>query len=321
VSDTDPDRTARHWWWRCLACAEASLTTQMRGYGLAEPAYEQAVHAFSGGVLHQGHACGLLTGAVVAAGFAARERFAEAPRRCAAALHAAIGLASAYQDLAGSLECRAITGVSLREPAGALRYLAARKDRLCGRLHAEWQARARAVTDEALAEFEASAAPGSCANCAVRTVRALAPALGLPEDAAPLVAGLAGGVGLRGGVCGALTAGIFAWFAGQRLARAPRRRDSRTRRLLAGLAGTGERAAAAPLHQALVERFGSDRCATIAGRSFRDPDDHHRFIAAGGCAEVVRFVAAWVVNRSFPAPGDRPDQEMRCGSSPRQEED
>ncbi len=66
---------AKYWWLRCVACSEASFTTQMRGFGFEEPAYEQAIHAFSGGFMHQGYASGLLTGAVLAAGFVAQERF------------------------------------------------------------------------------------------------------------------------------------------------------------------------------------------------------------------------------------------------------
>ncbi len=66
---------AKYWWLRCVACSEASLTTQMRGFGFEEQVHEQALHAFSGGFMHRGHVCGLMTGATLAAGFVAQERF------------------------------------------------------------------------------------------------------------------------------------------------------------------------------------------------------------------------------------------------------
>ena len=272
------------------------MTTQMRGYGVEEPAYEQALHAFSGGFMHRGHACGLLTGAVLAAGFAARARFVDDRRRCGAALHAAIHLARAYPALAGAVDCATITEVSLCAPRGRLRYLWRRKDRLCGRLHVEWAPRARRVTDEALAQFEACGATGSCANCAVRTVQTLGSSVGIGGEDAVLVAGFAGGMGLAGNVCGALATGAFAMLAGRRLARDPLGRDSRGRRLLEALAGTGERhGAAAGLRRAFVERFASERCVDVAGRSFPTAAEHHRFVEQGGCEDVVRFVAGWVV--------------------------
>ena len=66
---------AKYWWLQCVACSEAAMTTQMRGFGIEEPEYEEAIHAFSGGFMHLGHICGLLTGAALATGFLARERF------------------------------------------------------------------------------------------------------------------------------------------------------------------------------------------------------------------------------------------------------
>ena len=99
---------AKYWWLRCVACSEASMTTQMRGMGIDEAAYEQAIHPFSGGFMHLGHVCGLLSGAVLAAGFAARARFEDDPTRSGAALHAAIRLTQAYPELSSSVDCRDI---------------------------------------------------------------------------------------------------------------------------------------------------------------------------------------------------------------------
>jgi hypothetical protein len=89
------------------------MTTQMRGFGMEEPVYEQALHAFSGGFMHLGHACGLLTGAALAADFLAKARFADNETRPTAALHTTIQLAKAHPELAGSVNCREITEVNL----------------------------------------------------------------------------------------------------------------------------------------------------------------------------------------------------------------
>lgn len=284
---------AKYWWLRCVACSEASMTTQMRGFGLDEPAYEQAIHAFSGGFMHRGHACGLLSGAAVAAGFVARSRFGDDRARAAAALHAAMRLAKAYPQVAGSVNCREITGVSLTALSGRLRYVREDKGRACGHLHLIWAPEAHRLIDEALLEFGCRPAAGSCANCAVQTMRYLIPSTGLKAEDAVLVAGLAGGVGLHGNVCGALAAGLFAMCLEDELARRRADRDSRMRGSLEELAGTRYRGAATRLRLAFVREFGSELCVEIIGRRFHDAADHSGFVEEGGCERVTTFVAQW----------------------------
>ena len=285
---------AKNWWLRCVACSEASMTTQMRGLGLDEPAYEQAIHPFSGGFMHLGHACGLLTGAVLAAGFAARSRFDDEGTRSGAALHAAIQLARAYPEVAGSADCRDITGVSLASLGGRLRYVQRGNSRLCGRLHLKWAPAAQRLIDTALTEFGARGSAGPCANCAVRTMRGLESSTRIKQGDAVLLAGFAGGIGLLGNVCGALTAGVFAMSADEQLGREQGNRDSRIRGSLEELAGASYRGAATRLRRGFVGQFGSELCVDIVGRRFQDAADHAAFIQQGGCENVTNFVADWM---------------------------
>ena len=128
------------------------MTTQMRGFGINEPAYEQAIHAFSGGFMHLGRACGLLTGAALAAGFVAKERFDDNETRSGAALHAAIQLARSHPEFTGSVNCCEITEAHLTNLSGRLRYLQPGKGRMCGRLHLKWAPQAQELIDAALTE-------------------------------------------------------------------------------------------------------------------------------------------------------------------------
>jgi hypothetical protein len=45
MSGVIPREMAKYWWLECVGCAEASLTTQMRGFGLENPPYEQGLHS------------------------------------------------------------------------------------------------------------------------------------------------------------------------------------------------------------------------------------------------------------------------------------
>jgi uncharacterized membrane protein YedE/YeeE len=274
------------------------MTTQLRGFGIEEPAFEQAMHAFSGGFMHLGHACGLLTGAVLAAGFVARARFDDDRSRAGAALHAAILLAGAYPELAGSVDCLQITNVPLTRLSGRLRYLGEGKGRICGRLHAEWAPRARQLIDEALEEFRQRAPADECENCAVRALRGTESSVRMKAGDPVVVAGLAGGVGLLGNVCGALGAGVFAISAGRYLSQGRQKRDPRIRRSLEELAGAAYRGDPARLRRAFIGQFGSDLCIDIVGRRFRDAADHSRFVERGGCESVATFVGEWLAENA-----------------------
>lgn len=294
---------AKHWWLQCVACSEASMTTQMRGFGIAEPAYEQAIHPFSGGFMHLGHACGLLTGAVMTAGFIARSRFNDDEARSGAALHVAIQLAKAHEQLAGSVNCREITGTSLTSLSGRLRYVRQGKARDCGRLHLKWAPQAQQVIDNVMAEFsERGQQVGSCANCSVQTMRELSAPLRIKEEDAVLVAGFAGGVGLHGNVCGALAAGVFAMSVASRLSHKQRKRDSRIRGSFEELAGTTYRGASSMLRLELVRQLGSDQCVDIVGRKFTDAADHYAFVAQGGCVNVRKIIVGHVAGCATTEP-------------------
>lgn len=298
MNDSISRDLAKFWWLRCVACSEAAMTTQMHGFGIKEPAYEQALHSFSGGFMHLGHACGLLTGASVAAGFLARRRFNDDKTRSAAALYATIQLSKAYPELAGSANCRDITEVSLTNLSGRLRYLQKGKARMCGRLHLRWGPQAHELIKGALTQFEAQRPVSECDNCAVDTLKKVVTSAGTKEEDAVLVAGLAGGVGLLGNVCGALAVGVFALSAIHYLHKESKKRDSRIRGSLEELVGTRYRGAATLLRLAFIDRFGSDLCNQIIGRHFKDIEDHSIFIKSGGCQEVIDFIANWVMHHN-----------------------
>lgn len=293
---------AKHWWLHCIACSEAAMTTQMRGFGFEESVYEQALHAFSGGFMHLGHACGLLTGAALAAGFLTRTRFDDDETRSVAALHATIQLAKAHIELAGSVDCREITKVSLTKLIGRLRYLQQGKGRLCGHLHLKWAPHAHELIDKTLTEFSKSNPIEGCGNCAVRTLRKMVSSIGMKAEDSLLVAGLAGGVGLLGNVCGALAAGVFALAATKYLGQDDKKRDSRVHSALQELTGANYRGPATRLRHTFIDRFGSDLCIQIACRRFQDIADHSTFVEQGGCQEIIEFVTLWVSQYSSSKP-------------------
>lgn len=285
---------AKEWWLRGVSCSEASFTTHNRCAGIEAPLEEQASHLLSGGMMHQGNACGLLSGAVLSAGLQAARRFDDDATRSAATLHAAVRLAEAYPEISGAINCREITGqsvITLREKA---QYMREGKARQCGRLLMNWANRTDALIDEALTEFEGCDPSPSCANCAVETLKRLASDDELARSGSTYVAGLAGGVGLLGRSCAALTVGILALTLRHYAARRFQRRDSRVLGTLHELGLARFRKRPARLLEEFKLEIGSDLCSEIVGRPFTSPNDHASFIAEGGCRDVIGFVEARV---------------------------
>lgn len=281
---------AKEWWLRCISCSEASFTTHNRCAGIEAPLEEQASHLLSGGMMHQGNACGLLSGAILSAGLQAAQRFGDEPTRSAATLHAAVRLADAFPETSGAVNCQEITGqsvVTLRQKA---QYLREGKGRDCGRLLMKWANRTDTLVGEALTEFEGRDPSASCANCSVETFKRIASGDELTRFGSTYVAGLAGGVGLLGRSCAALTVGIFVLTLRHYAARRSQRRDSQLLGLLHE-AGLGRfRKKPARLFEEFKLEFGSELCSEIVGRQFTSPDDHASFITQGGCREVIGFV-------------------------------
>ncbi|MCP4898135.1 MAG: C_GCAxxG_C_C family protein [bacterium] len=281
---------AKEWWLRGVSCSEASTTTHNRCAGIATPLEEQASHLLSGGMMHQGNACGLLSGAVLSAGLQAARRFDDDAMRSAATLCASVRLAEAFRESSGAVDCREITGQSLATLREKAQYMREGKARQCGQMLMKWANRTDTLVDDVLTEFESGEPSPSCANCAVETFEKIASEEEFAQSGPTYVAGLAGGVGLLGRSCAALTVGILILTLRHYASRRSQRRDSRFLGSLHELGFARFRKRPARLLQEFKLRFGSDLCSEIIGRLFTSPDDHASFIAEGGCREVITFV-------------------------------
>lgn len=281
---------AKEWWLRCTSCSEASFTTHNRCAGIEAPLEEQSSHLLSGGMLHQGNACGLLSGAILSAGLQAAQRFDDDATRSAATLYAAVRLAHAYPEKSGAVNCREITGQSLLTLRQKAQYLREGKGRQCGRLLMKWANQTDTLIDEALAEFEGRDSSTTCTNCSVETFRRIASGEELSRSGSTYLAGLSGGVGLLGRTCAALTVGVIVLTLRHYSARRSQGRDSQLLGLLHE-AGFGRfRKRPKRLFEEFRLEFGSELCEEILGRRFANPKDHASFIAKGGCRDVIGFV-------------------------------
>ena len=94
-----------------------------------------------------------------------------------------------------------------------------------------------------------------------------------------MASGLAGGIGLRGGGCGALGAAI--WLTG----------------LKSLEEGAEKLEYKSPRAEEAIELFasltdGAFECSRIVGRRFESVAEHSAFLRDGGCSEIIEALAA-----------------------------
>jgi len=259
------------------ACSETSFCVLNRAFDNPLSREEHAAMLFAGGMMQHGYQCGLLWGAALAAG-------AQAHRQCGAGAQAEARAVVAAQKLVESfralnqnhMNCLEITELDKSSSARQLIvYFLVKGGTLgCFRRAARYAPAAFKEISSALSgdDIETPPAPVSCAVV-------VAQKMGASPMHAVMAAGLAGGIGLSGGACGALGAAL--WITGiNSLKEENGKIDIKY--------AAGEK---------LIARFlkctdYEFTCAKIVGRKFENVSDHARHLCGGGCSKILEVLAA-----------------------------
>lgn len=253
-----------------------------RAFGCPARPEEHGAAPLAGGIVRNGYQCGMVWGAALAAGAEAYRCFGVGPRAETAALVAARRIVESFRAQNGAVDCFDLTGTDFGSTAQTWKYLVSGKPVACFRMAARWAPVAFAEARAALGEDHAGAPPAPVSCSALVAAR-----LGASDLHEVMAAGLAAGVGLSGGACGALGAAIWLDAMG---------------------GGGGSRALEARATR-IVERFLEAsghrfECAEIVGRRFADVADHAAYLRDGGCAAIVEALSAAAGARPS---GDAPD--------------
>jgi len=183
---------------------------------------ELATNPHAGVLLNQGYQCGMLWGAALAAGAQAYRLFGPGPQAETASIIAAQRLVESFRASAGNINCLEIIHMDLHKKTkegqsfssmpdiwGLLKFLFKGGPIGCFRMAVRYAPEALSDINTALLEkpVEVPSPPVSCAVL-------LAQKMGVSEMHQVMVAGLAGGIGLSGGACGALGAAM--WIIGMK---------------------------------------------------------------------------------------------------------
>lgn len=224
--------------------------------------------------MQYGYQCGMVWGATLAAGAQAYRLFGPGPQAETQAIIAAQRLVESFRALNDHVNCLKITGLDKSSSVMqmVMYFLIKGGTIRCFRMAAKYAPVAFSEINTAFSEkHQAPAPPASCAALLARE-------MGLSDMRAVMAAGLAGGIGLCGGACGAL--GTAIWITGMSsLEEKDGTIDFNDPRVLD-----------------VIEKFlectdYEFECSKIVGRKFENVGDHAGYLGDGGCSEIIQALA------------------------------
>jgi C_GCAxxG_C_C family probable redox protein len=265
--------------WKRGACSNAMFHLLNHEFGQNLPLEEKASDMLAGGIAQRGHQCGMLWGAALAAGSEAGRIHSDKNQAIAAAVNASKALNASFQQRTGTLNCRDITHVDWQDRLDRNVYILKTIARgfiysPCFNLMSHWTPEAVAAAKAGLTETTNCTEP--CKSCATEVVKKM----GASEEESVMVAGFAGGLGLSGEGCGALSAAI--WY----------------KMLDWGRKNPGKKPSMFnnPEAKKVLEAFvavtgGEMNCKVICNRKFSSAEEHSEFIRKGGCRIIIETLA------------------------------
>jgi hypothetical protein len=258
------------------ACSDTLFHVINREFGQPLEAEERAVMPMAGGILQHGYQCGMIWGATLAAGAQAYRLFGPGPLAETKAIIAAQGIVESFRALTNQINCLEITDIDNKSSAMKMIYVFLIKGGTigCFRMSARYAPLAFDAINSAFSgsDVEVAAPPVSCAAL-------LAQKMGASEMHAVMASGLAGGIGLCGGACGALGAAI--WIAGMKRSKQLNRKTA-----------FKDSAAVEVIERFLKRTDYRFVCSEMAGRKFENPADHAAYLRNGGCAKIIEALAS-----------------------------
>ncbi len=254
-------------------CSRTFFYILNREFGHPLENEERAVDPLAGGIMQQGYQCGMLWGASLAVGAESFRKFGDRGTAIGMAIKATQHIMESFINRAKSADCLDITSCDFSKKFSIAKLFFTGKVWHCFKLAEKWAPEAIQSATEGLS-LDQTDLPKQAISCASETARKM----GASAEEQVMVAGFAGGLGLSGNGCGALSAAI--WM--NTLARI------REQNYKASLSDP----AAEKILKAFFEATGYEmECSKISGLRFKTIDEHTEFIKNGGCAKLFNVLA------------------------------
>ncbi len=256
-----------------LGCTGAVNAVLNEKFENPQPTLEKTTGPLCGGIMQEGHQCGMLWGASLAVSTEASRRTADESRATVLAIESSATLVDSFKQRTKSADCREITRCNQTSLLGQIKYIITGKPLGCARLIKRWTPEAVEAAAKSLS-LETQEKPGEVISCA----SVLAERMGASKEESRMVAGFAGGIGLSGGACGALGAAI----------------------LLKSLdwqrKNPGDTTFKIPEGQKVLKAFLKETnsevlCHKLCRKKFGSVEEHSEFVKNGGCENIIRALA------------------------------
>jgi hypothetical protein len=255
------------------ACSHTFFYILNREFGHLKENEERASDPLAGGIFQQGYQCGMLWGAALAVGAESFRRHDDQGQAIAQAITATQHILESFISRAKSIECYDITNRNFTSKFGLAKYMLTGKPITCFHLADKWAPEAIQSAKEGLSHqpTDLPQMPISCAS-------EVAKKIGASDEEVVMVAGFAGGLGLSGNGCGALSAAIW-------IKTLDRVRNQNYKYSLSD-----------PDIEKIIEGFNEEsgcemECCKITGRCFKTINENTEFIKNGGCEKLMNVLA------------------------------
>jgi len=262
-----------------LTCSRTFCYLLDREFGHINEDKERASDSLAGGLANTGNQCGMLWGATLAVGAESFRRNNDRGQAIAFAITTTQHLVKSFSGAAKSVNCQDIIGCDLKNKSELENFMKTAfydiENSVCFNLAEKWAPEAIQSANEGLSQKQTDMPrlPVSCASEVVKK-------MGATDEEMVTVAGYAGGLGLSGNACGALSAAIWmknlVWC---------REHPGESLPYLDN-----------PVVDEMLEAFfgvtGSEiLCNKITGLCFGTIGDHTEFIEHGGCSKLISALA------------------------------
>ena len=272
---------------KCGTCSQAFCHLLNREFDNANIPYERATDVQAGGLLRTGNQCGMLWGASLAVGTESYKRNGNSGKAIAASITTTQRLMESFTKVTKTVNCSEITGLDLMNKSDLRKLII--KTILggfvfsrCFNIAAKWAPDAIKTAVDGLSNGHDNSSQNAV-SCASEMIKRL----GGSEEEAVMVSGFAGGLGLSGNACGALSA--FMWmklltWLREHPGETPNYKDNTS--------------AMNTLKVFFAATDSEIQCHKITGRHFNSIEEHTEFVNNGGCAKVMDALSAIVISKN-----------------------
>ena len=249
-------------------CSRTFFYLLNREFGANMEDEERASDLLAGGIMKKGYQCGMLWGASLAVGAEAYKVCTHRSQAVAVSIEATKLLMESFETQENTTQCREITKCDFESKLSFAKYMISGRFLHCFQLAEDWAPNAVLKAKDAIKhkphDFQFAT---SCAT-------ELAQKMGATEKEMVMVAGFAGGMGLSGSACGALSAAL--WMNALKWCRQHK-------------AGSSIEDPKAKELMRAFEVFSDGRilCRDISDTESDSINDHTQYVKSGGCAELI----------------------------------